>query len=392
MGNRSLVVANAHERYGTVVRLAPDELSFSDPACVKQLYLSGSKFPKSRRYEGFSSTTRASFDMTDVHEHRVRRNLVRHVLAQSNIDEAEPIIADQVRKSLTWVKRSENSSLEIMLWMRRVMLDTAGSSTLLSNFSNEINQVSAGALFLGRSFHALDNEDPPTFLDDMDDFFNVTAIRWLAPWMLPVLNALPIPKIQHFLRAQQRGYQYGRQSFDEYIEQYGRYSGRIDLLTKMVGTKDSQPLTDEEISNELGSLLVGATDTTVVVSTWMLWELAQRPEWQQRIRTELRENKIVFKDGVPAFKDIKTLPVLDAFITECMRLHPAQSIGLPRVAGTDTASIGGIVLPKGVSFPPLPPPHSQIPRYLTNPDLRLNPIPQHPTQPIHFPHPTRLPP
>lgn len=46
----------------------------------------------------------------------------------------------------------------------------------------------------------------------------------------------------------------------------------------MVGTKESQPLSNTEISNELGSLLVGATDITVVVLTWLLWELAQRPD------------------------------------------------------------------------------------------------------------------
>ncbi|KAL9128549.1 MAG: hypothetical protein Q9217_002782 [Psora testacea] len=170
MGNRSLVVEQAHAKYGPAVRLAPNELSFSDRACIKELYLSGSKFPKSRRYEAFASTTRASFDMTDKDQHRERRNLVRHVLAQSNIDEAEPIIADQVRKSLWWVKRSEGGSLEVKLWMRRIMMDTAG------------------ALFLGREFGALENEEPPKFLDDMDAFFNLTALRWFAPWMVRVLK------------------------------------------------------------------------------------------------------------------------------------------------------------------------------------------------------------
>lgn len=127
-----MLVEKVHRKYGPVVRLAPNELSFSDRSCIKEIYFQGSKFPKSRRYEGFASTTRASFDMTDKDEHRQRRNLVRHVLAQSNIDNAGPLIADQVRKSLAWVQRSEGDSLEIMLWMRRVMLDTAGKRPLSS--------------------------------------------------------------------------------------------------------------------------------------------------------------------------------------------------------------------------------------------------------------------
>lgn len=182
----------------------------------------------------------------------------------------------------------------------------------------------------------------------MDDFFALSALRWFAPWMVKVLSCLPIAKIQHFLGAQSRSYEYGRTAFSEYIEQHGRHSGRIDLLTKMVGTEGSRPLTDDQISDELGSLLVGATDTTVVVATWLVWELAQRPDWQKKIRQELRDNNVQTIDGVPRYKDFKSLPILNGFVTESMRLHPAQSIGLPRVAGTNDVSIGSIRLPAGV--------------------------------------------
>ena len=185
----------------------------------------------------------------------------------------------------------------------------------------------------------------------MDDFFAITAIRWFAPWMLVILSLLPVTKIQHFLGAQTRSYLYGRTAFREYIDQYGRHSGRVDLLTKMVGTEKITPMSDNEISDELGSLLVGATDTTVVVATWMLWELAQRPEWQRNIRHELRENGVDFSHGgVPRYADIKQLPVLNGFVMECERLHPAQSIGLPRVSDVDGTSVGGIRIPANVGI------------------------------------------
>jgi len=214
---------------------------------------------------------------------------------------------------------------------------------------------SPGALFLGRDFSALDNDEEPEFLQWMDDFFAVTALRWFAPWIAVVLKYLPVAFIQHFLGAQKRSYEYGRKAFNEYINQYGRFSGRIDLLTKMVGTPESAPLTDEEISDELGSLLVGATDTTVVVSTWMLWELAQRPGWQSRIREELHSKSVEFPNGVPSYQRIASLSILHGFIMESMRLHPAQSIGLPRVAGTSEAKLGGITVPAGVCTVPRDP-------------------------------------
>ncbi|KAL8715282.1 MAG: hypothetical protein Q9220_001240 [cf. Caloplaca sp. 1 TL-2023] len=299
-GHRSLLVVQAHERYGPVVRLGPNELSFSNRSCLKELYLKGSKFPKSGRYDGFALSERASFDMTDPDQNRERRHLVRHVLASSHIDQAEPMIADQVRKCVKWVKRSQGQSVEVMLLLRRLMLDTAG------------------ALFLGAQFGALETEEPPKYLDDLDDYFTLSAIRWNAPWMLTVLRVLPFQAIQHFLGAQQRAMEYGRRSFAKYIDQFGRFSGRRDLLTKMVGLKNmGAPMTDEEIVAELSSLLVGATDTTVTVATWMLWELAKHQEWQQRVRKEFRNSQtMVSIQSRNVHRDPEVYPSPNEFLPE----------------------------------------------------------------------------
>ena len=74
--------------------------------------------------------------MTDTTQHRERRHLVRHVLSKSNIDDAEPLIAKQVRKALGWAGKAEakGESLEIMLWLRRMMLDTAGMLAVYALF------------------------------------------------------------------------------------------------------------------------------------------------------------------------------------------------------------------------------------------------------------------
>lgn len=238
--------------------------------------------------------------------------------------------------------------------------------------AKESSDRKVGTLFLGRSFNALENEKAPEFFDDLEGFFTINGLRWFAPWILTVLKLLPVRSIQHFLEAQERTYLYGRKAFDEYIKKYGRSSGRMDLLTKMASATNDQTMTDEEIGNELGQMLVGATDPTVIVATWMLWELAQKPEWQHRMRDELRKNSVPFPGGVPSYKDIKQLPILNGFIMEGLRLHPAHSIGLPRIANTDTASIGGIALPKGVS-------HSLHSHHMSNasprPPYQPNPAP-----------------
>ena len=167
----------------------------------------------------------------------------------------------------------------------------------------------------------MEMEKRPAFLDDMDDCFSITAISWLALWILTVQKK-PSGSSQALPSAQKRSYEYGRHAFDKYVERYGRDSGRIDLLTKMVGTKEGQPLTDKEISNEPGRLLLATTDMTVVVPTRLLPELAQRPEWQNKTRDEIRHHHVEFVNGKTKLETISESPILNSFVIESMRFQP----------------------------------------------------------------------
>lgn len=52
--NRTLYVHGLHQRYGPVVRLGPNEVSFSSWAAVKEIYCSGgSGFDKTEFYDAF---------------------------------------------------------------------------------------------------------------------------------------------------------------------------------------------------------------------------------------------------------------------------------------------------------------------------------------------------
>lgn len=52
--DRTMYIHRLHQRYGPVVRLAPDELSFSSPAAMREIYCSGgSGYQKSDFYSLF---------------------------------------------------------------------------------------------------------------------------------------------------------------------------------------------------------------------------------------------------------------------------------------------------------------------------------------------------
>jgi cytochrome P450 len=136
----------------------------------------------------------------------------------------------------------------------------------------------------------------------------------------------------------------------EYLKLYGRSSKRRSLLTKIIAGDEkngTEPLSDPEISVEVSNLVFAATDTTGNTMTYALYELSNHPEWQEKLRAELKEAKA--KEGEFAFQQLSTLPVLNGIHMETLRLHPAVPSGLPRMT-TEAGRIAGVEVAPKVSI------------------------------------------
>jgi cytochrome P450 len=105
-------------------------------------------------------------------------------------------------------------------------------------------------------------------------------------------------------------------------------------------------LEDSEIINEMTNLIFAGTDTTSNTFSYMFYELARLPEWQDRLQKEL--DSIQFVD-VPEYTHIMKLPVLNAIVDETLRFHPSAPSSLQRVAQGTATIVDGINIPSDVS-------------------------------------------
>lgn len=83
--------------------------------------------------------------------------------------------------------------------------------------------------------------------------------------------------------------------------------------------------------------MLAGHDSSATTLTFWLWELAKNPEWQTRVREEVRaaRRKIAERgDSQWSIADYEDLTVLRATLSESMRLHPIVWI-LAREAGQD---------------------------------------------------------
>ena len=109
---------------------------------------------------------------------------------------------------------------------------------------------------------------------------------------------------------------------------------RQDILSMLVQAtdEDGEHLTDEELRDELMTLLIAGHETTATMLSWAIHDLARDPDAQERLAEE---------GG--AF--------CDAVVAEELRLHPPTG-GLARRLRTPL-SIGGYELPAGTDLVPV---------------------------------------
>jgi len=111
---------------------------------------------------------------------------------------------------------------------------------------------------------------------------------------------------------------------------------RTDVLSQLIRIDDGgDRLTDEELRDQLITLLLAGHETTAAALAWTLHEVGRDPQQRERARTAALAGDDEW---------------LEALLKESMRLHPI----IPMVVRTlmKPATIGGIDLPAGVTVGP----------------------------------------
>jgi cytochrome P450 len=84
-----------HQKYGPLVRIAPDEVAVADPQAIKTIYSVKSGFTKTDFYPPFApniSPHGDHFTQLDETRHAERRKYVNSIYSMSTILESEPYI------------------------------------------------------------------------------------------------------------------------------------------------------------------------------------------------------------------------------------------------------------------------------------------------------------
>ena len=169
-------------------------------------------------------------------------------------------------------------------------------------------------------------------------------IRWLNSISRPLTVWKSFIQLRHI----------DRLLYDQIARRRGStQKGRTDIMDMLVAARDEdgQPMSDEEIRDEIITMLVAGHETTATSLAWVIYRLLENPHV---LATAQAEVKSVTGDGLqasrPTAEQIAELSYLDAVIKETARLNPVLPIAV-RLLETDTRignyelSAGSIVAP-----------------------------------------------
>jgi cytochrome P450 family 110 len=123
-------------------------------------------------------------------------------------------------------------------------------------------------------------------------------------------------------------------------------AGRDDILSLLLEARDEegQPMSDEELRDELTTLLVAGHETTATAIAWAFRFILALPEVEGRLLEEIEDASC---KGPLSAAAIAALPYLDATVREALRLNPVIPI-VGRILDKPM-NVGGYDLPKGVA-------------------------------------------
>ncbi|KAI9751633.1 MAG: Ubiquitin-like protein [Chaenotheca gracillima] len=354
---RRVAVDAAHQKYGEVVRIAPNHISFTNPDAYKDIYGFGSTALKDEFYAHQASGNPSMAETTSKADHSRKRRSMANVFSAKEIGAMEPRIAQLTQTLLRDLKlKSEGKSIgsgdvykvvdgtfDLRPWLNMFSYD-AITAMLFSN--------SYGFLDKGNDLcSARTPEGTIKHVHAMDTFQTGAGFSVLFAHLPLFFYNLGRQIFKHSY-AQQCGPNFASMARYMVNERVTNPPNEPDLSTSVLEPPASRgaPMPLTEYTAECATMMNAGNDTTQISLTNCLYQLASHPMIQEKLYTALVEGLPSRKsDPVASYAELQQIPYLRAVLDESFRCRTPVAFGLPRRTVGDGATIAGYYIPPDVT-------------------------------------------
>jgi len=340
------VVHSAHQRFGPIIRIAPNEVSVN---CIdgglRNIYAGG--YEKGDWYRNAFNAygVMPMFTMPDHGAHSKRKRMLSNVYAKTTLQSSQSLTAitdvllrQRLRPRLDALAKDGQPVESYHLFCATTLDFVSAYIFGMRNGSGFVQQPEMGAKFFrdykGRQRYQFWPQELPRFTA----FLGSIGLGWLVvpnwvndanedieTWLLSMCD-----KAEETLKGLESG---GKGRVEDYPTVYAQLR---DALFKESKTKSELDLPIEqlvqrqrlEVASELLDHTAAGFDTSSITLTFLAWELSrlENKHWQDRLRAEISD--VADKHDAKA---IDSLPVLHAILMETLRLHAAIPGNQPRI-------------------------------------------------------------
>lgn len=331
---------NLHRKYGSLVRLAPNLISVSDPAAINAIYGIGTKFFKGPFYSLVAAYDEEGvlpdpFILTDRQLHtRVKRSAA-NAYSLNTLVQLEPYldgVTERLVKKLEGFAR-DGKAVDIAPLMQAYAMDAVTALT----FGKDFNHMDAGdhlGLFYATKL--------------INDYM---AILGQIPWVHKYLFANPWIA-EYFAGAEGNMKMVNMAKEEMEADRKGTnldVNGPMTFLQRLLANQANNPssLTDRELITHCFGNIAAGSDTTAIAIRSVLYYTLRDDTVRNRLQTEIREALPADDLSSVRFAAVNALPYLGAVIKEGIRLHPSVGMMLVRVVPEGGATLCGRAIPAG---------------------------------------------
>lgn len=147
---RMYYIEELHKKYGSFVRIAPNEIAVNDLKAFRRIHSMGSGFLKDPWYQSLSMQPEPGiFSMTDPEQHATRRRILARAFSLASLRENwEPAIHERARIAVQQIKENgKRGDVDMLKWWT-LMTNDILSYLCFAEKANMVERGEVGQAFL----------------------------------------------------------------------------------------------------------------------------------------------------------------------------------------------------------------------------------------------------
>ncbi|KAH8203647.1 hypothetical protein TruAng_002177 [Truncatella angustata] len=354
-----------HAKYGDVVRLGPNNLSFADPKALKSIYGLNKGFVKSDFYIVQQSVVKGHrlaslFSTTDNDFHSQFRRSVNAAFSMSALVQYEPFVDNTTKLFLDQTEKLFANNIDgcdFTRWLQFYAFDVIGEITYSKRhgFVEKNEDIDGIITYLTNLFLYVAPVGQIPFLDLL--FLKNPLYLKLSQWGL-VDSTFPVAKFARARMTERLGTELNADGSKKQpllpVSDTKVDVKSPDLLSKFLAAREARPdfMSDSLVQTMAVSMAFAGSETTAISLASVFYYLLRTPAALDTLRAELdgfaRGGGFSDYDtGLVTWTEAQKLPYLDACIKEAFRLHPAAGLPLERIVPPQGAEIAGHLVKGG---------------------------------------------